>query len=63
MDMSLSKLWKMVKNREIWCAPVHGVTKSQIQLIDYTTNTPKEKKKKKKKKKKAWRSVKDKLPK
>ena len=53
----------MVKNREIWCAPVHGVTKSQIQLIDYTTNTPKEKKKKKKKKKKAWRSVKDKLPK
>ena len=27
MDMSLSKLWKVVKNREAWCAAVHGVTK------------------------------------
>ena len=32
MDMSLSKLWKMVKGREAWCAGVHGVTKSRIQL-------------------------------
>ena len=28
-DMSLSKLWEMVKNREVWCATVHGVTKSE----------------------------------
>ena len=29
MDMSLSKLQEMVKDREAWCAPVHEVTKSQ----------------------------------
>ena len=30
MDMSLSKLWEMVKDRKPRCAAVHGVTKSQI---------------------------------
>jgi len=29
MDISLSKLWKMVKDREAWHAAVHGLTKSQ----------------------------------
>ena len=32
MDVSLSKFQKMVKDREAWCAVVHGVAKSQTQL-------------------------------
>ena len=39
MDLSLNKLWDMVKYRETWRAAVHAVTKSHIQLSDWTTET------------------------
>ena len=37
MDMSLSELQETVKDREAWCAEIHGVAKSWTQLSDWTT--------------------------
>ena len=38
-DMNLSKSWERVKNREACCVAVHGFSKSQTQLSDYTATT------------------------
>ena len=38
MDISLSKLWEMVKDREALHAAVHGITKSQTQLRNWTNS-------------------------
>ena len=39
MDMNLSKVWKILKDREAWHAAVHGVAKSWIWLSGWTTTT------------------------
>ena len=39
VDMSLSNLWEIVKDREVWCAAVHRVTKSWTWLSNWTTTT------------------------
>ena len=40
MNMSFSKLWKIVKDREAWRAAVHGVTKSDMSEQLNNNNTP-----------------------
>ena len=38
MDMGLRELWEIAKDREAWCATVHGVAKNWTRFSDQTTN-------------------------
>ena len=40
MDMSLSRLWGMVKGKQAWCVAVHGVTRSWTWLSNWTKSCP-----------------------
>ena len=45
IEMSLSQLWEIVMDRETWCTAVHGVTKSQTWLSDWTVNETRQQRK------------------